>query len=332
MKSSFSYIKHPFKKNNITNNIAYMVICSLIVIEFIQIDLLNDLYILDIPKMTLYSNKRIVISMIFKMWKIFGVDNIYIVSVILFSIIVYIPIGIMFETMLSNKNALKICTFLIYMFLKFLISNYIPIDILMVNLFGILIGHWIAIVLTVKNKSKTKKGCILFIFALMLINVISFKQTNELFVFDLAYSDSQKFYFEKNVLNGEFNETFNGLIKPYIDYKNDVKAGNFIEGYFEGMEVSGDMLSIKISGDTKIYKINSQVHIIDKQILDSDNRKIFLHYRFDEYLDKDILVNRKIRLMDRMVELVNARSKVILTFDEKKDLKYICLHSYEYRG
>lgn len=326
MKLSYNNLKQFLNKDRLFKCIQFLLL-TITIILFIQIDFLKNFYILDINKMIRYSDKKIILSSVYQQFKSFGIDYEYILYTIIFSIFTFIPIGIVLEMCTkSDRKNFKIKIICIYFILKFISSNFVAVDTLIFNIIGILIGIFL-------NRNVKNKKELIFIIIIILFYIISFKPITELFIFDLTYSDSKKFYSEDSLLtkNREINSQLSGLYEPYIEFKHDLKDNKYVEGIFEGFEIYDHNIKIKISGKVMNFILNDNITIIDKQTLDYNSNEIFLHYGLNELLKNNLPLNKRIRTKERMFELINSKSRVTLTLDNTNNIKYICISSYEYR-
>lgn len=306
----------------IINSISSIVVKLFILILIIQIDFLGFFHFKDIPYLIQFNSVKVSVSSIYTNLFHFGIDYRFIIYTILIKLFIFIGVGLIipYKNVKSRNANLAIACLVVIVYETvrcFFRVSALGVDVLIIGIIGVSTG------LIIRKKAfyndNGNKSVVLVMMVVTLLTIVRYKNINYLSFSDVSTSIKNKWLFdEKNVdLERDF---VGGGYKPYLKYLDDAKdsQNRVVEGIFEGISVRNDRVVILISGKKYEYTINESTTFVNKQELDNDNNMIYLHHIIPgNILEKDLSVREMCKSTERLVQMINSKSKVVVV--SKKD-------------
>lgn len=332
------------KNNNLIKNISkYLNLLSFIFLVFIvlifsfQFDMVRSNRIKDIPNIIKYNSFRFNLSNIYSNAIFYGVNIKYIIYLIIFNIFVFVPIGCVLNIQKISKQKSIIVFLTISIFYELIKSllhiSQLGIDMIFLHFIGLHIGYVVTESYTNKSKDRLlKKGILLIIFFFILSMVCEFRFIGNFFFIEPNFATEQNFIEEGDINSEVVKSQWGNLYDSYKEYLENVTENKQIKGKFKGLFVKDNYLFINISDKIYKFKIDEESKIIDKQVLDYDHNKIFVHPRLNDVFIDDLDDKNMCKVNERLAILVSSGAKVNVTFDESNTLKFVCITSELYKN
>lgn len=323
--------------NKYLNLLSLTLLILIILIYFFQFDIVRGNSIKDIPNIIKYNSFRFNVSNIYSNAFFYGVNPKFIIYLIIFNIFIFIPIGCILNIQKISKEksiAMLLIISLLYELIKSLLHiSQLGIDMVFLHFIGLYLGYLMTDSY-VNNEGDRflKKGILLVIFLLIFTFILQFRIIYEFFFIDLNYKTEENFVEEKDIFNGAVEAEWGKLYEPYKKYLESITKDRQLKGKFKGILLEDNYLSINISGEIHKFRIDEESQIIDKQVLDYDYNKIFVHPRLNDMLVYDLDDKAMHKINERLAILVSSDSEVHVTFDENSTLKFLCIISELYKS
>lgn len=309
----------------------------IILIYFFQFDIVRGNRIKDIPNIIKYNSFKFNISNIYSNAFFYGVNAKFIIYLIIFNMFIFIPIGCMLNIQkISKKKSIIMLLIisLLYELIKSLLHiSQLGIDMVFLHFIGLYLGYLITDYYLNNERDRfLKKGILLIIFFLIFSFVLQFRIIYEFFFVDPNFKTEQNFIEEEDIFNGVVEAEWGKLYDPYKKYLESITKYRQLKGKFKGVLLEDNYLFINISGEIHNFRIDEESKIIDKQVLDYDYNKIFVHPRLNDILSYDLDDKAMNKINERLAILVSSDSEVHVIFDENNTLKFLCITSELYKS
>ncbi|MBU5425999.1 hypothetical protein KQI41_06180 [Tissierella pigra] len=322
--------------NKFLNLLSLIFLAFIILIFFFQFDIVRGNYIKDIPNIIKYNSFRFNISNIYSNAIFYGVNIKFIIYLIIFNIFIFIPIGCILNIQNISKKK-SIIIFLIISILYELIKSLLHIsqlgmDMVFLHFIGLYLGHVVTRFYVYKAKDRfLKKGILLIIFFFIFTLISQFRIIYEFFFIDLNSTTEQNFI-EEVRLEKLYDPYEKYLYDSYKKYLESITDNKQIKGDLKGLLFKDNYLFVNISDEIHKFKIDGESKIIDKQVLDYDHHKIYVHPRLNDIF-KDNLDDKNIcKINERLATLISSGAEVNVIFDENNILKFLCISSELYKN